>query len=148
MKAVKTFAITLAIIIAMGGAILVGKSLMNNEADTSVASTKVSTTKNTKNTKTTKKKANPIKKAIVSEALNTYVDKQGGTAKEIMDSMSEEDKDTVTEIIAQNFTASTISDLDSYISDDDPEGLMKYAQDNLTEEEVAELEEIMKKYTK
>ena len=142
MKAVKTFAITLAIIIALGGAFLVGKSLMNNEASTSVASTKVSTTAKTK------KKANPIKKAIVSEALETYVNKQGGTTKEIMDSMSEEDKDTVTEIIAQNFTTSTISDLDRYMSDNDTEGLMKYAQDNLTEEELAELEEIMKKYTK
>ncbi len=139
MKAAKSFAITLAVILAIGGIFLVGKNSIKKDVETTVEATETA--------KVTKKStANPIKKAIVSEALDTYVEQKGGVVKEVVDSMSEEDKDTVTEIIADNVSIDSISDVQSYISSGDSAGLMKYAQENLSEEEQAELLEIMAKY--
>jgi hypothetical protein len=93
-----------------------------------------------------KKSANPIKKAIVSEAIDTYAEKSSGKTKEIFDSMSEEDKDTVTEIIANNVSLDTVSEVQSYVNSEDASGLMEYAEENLSEEELKELEDIMSKY--
>ena len=60
--------------------------------------------------------------------------------------MSEEDKDTVTEIIANNVSLDAISDVQSYISEGDTSALLDYATENLSEEETEKLSEIMQKY--
>ena len=102
----------------------------------------------TESTQSSKKsKANPVTKAIVGEAMDTYIKNTSNEqVKEIAESMSEEDKDTVTEIIANNVSLDSIPEVQSYISGGDKEGLMEYAQDNFSEEEVEELKEIMSKY--
>ena len=140
MKAFKSFLITLVIIIAIGCIFLVAKGSILKD----VAGDKAQTEESAGSKKS---KANPVTKAIVSEAMDTYIKNSSNeTIKELGESMSEEDKDTVTEIIASNVSIETIPEVQSYISSGDKEGLMEYAEDNFSEEEIAELKEIMSKY--
>ncbi len=137
MKAAKAFFITLFVVLLIGVVFLVGKNSIMKD----VKATQQQTQSNEE-----KKSANPIKKAIVSEAIDTYAEKSSGKTKEIFDSMSEEDKDTVTEIIANNVSLDTVSEVQSYVNSEDASGLMEYAEENLSEEELKELEDIMSKY--
>lgn len=137
MKAVKAFFITLVVVLLIGVIFLIGKDSIMKD----VKATQEQTQSNTE-----KKSANPIKKAIVSEAIDTYVEKSTGRTKEIYDTMSEEDKDTVTEIIANNVSLDSISEVQSYVNSEDASGLMEYAEENLSEEEIKELTDIMSKY--
>ena len=137
MKAAKAFFITLFVVLLIGVIFLVGKNSIMKD----VKATQQQTQSNEE-----KKSANPIKKAIVSEAIDTYAEKSSGKTKEIFDSMSEEDKDTVTEIIANNVSLDTVSEVQSYVNSEDASGLMEYAEENLSEEELKELEDIMSKY--
>ena len=135
MKAAKAFGITLFVVLLIGVIFLISKDSIMKD---------VKTTEEQTTTKTST--ANPITKAIVSEALDTYAEKSTGKTKEIYESMSEEDKDAVTEIIANNVTIESVSEVQSYVNSGDANGLMEYAKDNLSEEEVKELTEIMSKY--
>ena len=137
MKAVKAFFITLVVVLLIGVIFLIGKDSIMKD----VKATQEQTQSNTE-----RKSANPIKKAIVSEAIDSYAEKSSGKTKEIFDSMSEEDKDTVTEIIANNVSLDSISEVQSYVNSEDASGLMEYAEENLSEEELKELEDIMSKY--
>jgi len=137
MKAVKAFFITLFVVLLIGTIFLIGKDSIMKD----VQATQQQTQSNDE-----KKSANPIKKAIVSEALDSYAEKSSGKTKEIFDSMSEEDKDTVTEIIANNVSLDSVTEVQSYVNSEDASGLMEYAKENLSEEELKELEDIMSKY--
>ena len=139
MKAFKSFMITLAIILAIGGIFLFAGKSITKDVETSVETVEASAS-------TKKSTANPIKKAIVSEAVDQYIEKSDGKVKEIAESMTEEDKDTVTEIIANNVELEDIPEVQAYISSGDTAGLMKYAQENLSEDEQAQLAELMLKY--
>ena len=138
MKAAKAFGITLSVILLIGVVFLLGKQSILKD----VAATKTESTASD----STKKAANPVTKAIVSEAMDSYIEKSDGKAQEIYESMSEEDKDAVTEIIANNVSIDSVSEVQSYVSSGDANGLMDYAEDNLSEEELAELKDIMSKY--
>ncbi|WP_026519687.1 hypothetical protein [Butyrivibrio sp. FCS006] len=136
MKAAKAFGITLFVVLLIGVIFLVGRNSIMK--DVKATQEQATTTKTST--------ANPITKAIVSEALDTYAENATGKTKEIYESMSEEDKDTVTEIIANNVSIDSVSEVQSYVNSGDANGLMEYAKDNLSEEEVKELTEIMSKY--
>ena len=136
MKAAKAFGITLFVVLLIGVIFLVGRNSIMK--DVKATQEQATTTKTST--------ANPITKAIVSEALDTYAENATGKTKEIYESMSEEDKDTVTEIIANNVSIDSVSEIQSYVNSGDTNGLMEYAKDNLSEEEVKELTEIMSKY--
>ncbi len=136
MKAAKAFGITLFVVLLIGVIFLVGRNSIMK--DVKATQEQATTTKTST--------ANPITKAIVSEALDTYAENATGKTKEIYESMSEEDKDTVTEIIANNVSIDSVSEVQSYVNNGDANGLMEYAKDNLSEEEVKELTEIMSKY--
>ena len=135
MKAAKAFGITLFVVLLIGVIFLISKDSIMKD---------VKTTEEQTTTKTST--ANPITKAIVSEALDTYAENSDGKAKEIYESMSEEDKDAVTEIIANNVSLDSVSEVQSYVNSGDASGLMDYAEENLSEEELEELKDIMSKY--
>ena len=136
MKAAKAFGITLFVVLLIGVIFLVGRNSIMK--DVKATQEQATTTKTST--------ANPITKAIVSEALDNYAENSTGKTKEIYESMSEEDKDAVTEIIANNVSIDSVSEVQSYVNSGDANGLMEYAKDNLSEEEVKELTEIMSKY--
>ena len=137
MKAAKAFFITLVVVLLIGAIFLIGKDSIMKD----VKSTQEQTQSDSE-----KKSANPITKAIVSEALDSYAEQSTGKTKEIYESMSEEDKDTVTEIIANNVSLDSVSEVQSYVNSGDASGLMDYAEENLSEEELEELKDIMSKY--
>ena len=137
MKAAKAFFITLVVVLLIGAIFLIGKDSIMKD---------VKATQEQTQSDNEKKSANPITKAIVSEALDSYAEQSTGKTKEIYESMSEEDKDTVTEIIANNVSIDSVSEVQSYVNSGDTNGLMEYAKDNLSEEEVKELTEIRSKY--
>ena len=137
MKAAKAFFITLVVVLLIGAIFLIGKDSIMKD---------VKATQEQTQSDSEKKSANPITKAIVSEALDSYAEQSTGKTKEIYESMSEEDKDTVTEIIANNVSLDSVSEVQSYVNNGDASGLMDYAEENLSEEELEELKDIMSKY--
>ncbi len=137
MKAAKAFFITLVVVLLIGAIFLIGKDSIMKD---------VKATQEQTQSDSEKKSANPITKAIVSEALDSYAEQSTGKTKEIYESMSEEDKDTVTEIIANNVSLDSVSEVQSYVNSGDSSGLMDYAEENLSEEELEELKDIMSKY--
>ena len=76
MKAFKSFIITLAIILVIGGIFLFARKSISKDVESTVE-----TVEEAKETK--KSTANPIKKAIVSEAVDQYIEKSDGKVKEI-----------------------------------------------------------------
>lgn len=166
MKGLKTFCITLAAVLAIGVLFLVGKGMIKsgtagNEVTAASAVSSKSTTATVSGSKTgttntgtaktdstqkTKKKANPIVKAVVNEALDVYIENADGEVKEMAETMTEEDRETVTEIIAENVTLDSVSEMQSYLASGDKDAIIAYAEKNLSEEEIQQLTEIMSRY--
>ncbi len=65
---------------------------------------------------------------------------------QVLESMTEEDKEIVSEIIENHMDAESVSEVMEYVNDGDKEGLMKYATENLTPEEIEKLAELYGKY--
>ncbi len=116
-----------------------GKGTDSSDAKTSDSSSEGTSTKR-------KSKANPITKAVVEKAVDAYVDSADKETKELFNSMSEDDKDIVTDIIAENVSLDSISEMQSYVANGDKDAIEKYAEENLSEEDQEVLKEIMSKY--
>lgn len=67
-------------------------------------------------------------------------------AEEVLDSMSDEDKDTLNQLIDDNISADTISDVSSYLANGDTDGLKEYAKDTLSDDELQEVKDLYEKY--
>ena len=145
MKAIKPFFITLAIILAIG-AIFLFVQKENKNDDNSEVTNQVTTEDAAEKNSKARTKANPVTKAIVSKTIDTIVEKEGGKVQEAFDSMSEEDKDTVEEIIASNVSLDAISELSTAAAENDSDAVMKYAQENFSEEDIEDLQAILEKY--
>lgn len=99
-----------------------------------------------------------LKKKIEEKAAETIVNEMtksdaaqttlpdGRSAQNVYNSMSEDDKETVQNIVDNHMDAKTAKELQKYASSGDTESLKQYADDNLTEEEKAQLEELYEKY--
>ncbi len=70
----------------------------------------------------------------------------GVNAKEIMDAMDEEDKETVNDIITNHMSTETMKEASSYITSGDTAGLKQYAKDTLTASELEQIKELYNKY--
>ena len=83
------------------------------------------------------------------DVITDNVDKIAGDnpeVKEMMESLSEEDKETVTEIISEHMDTETVTEVMEYVNEGDKEGLINYAVENLSPEEISELMEIYGRY--
>lgn len=67
--------------------------------------------------------------------------------KEALESLSDEDRETVTEIVAEHLDTETAGEVMEYVNEGDKEGLMQYAIENLSPEELSKLAEIYGKYS-
>ena len=65
---------------------------------------------------------------------------------QILENLSDEDKEVVTEIVENHMDAESVTEVMGYVSDGDKDGLMKYAAENLSPEELAQLAELYGKY--
>ena len=70
----------------------------------------------------------------------------GVNAKEIMDAMDEEDKETVNDIITNHMSTETVKEASSYLTSGDTAGLKQYAKDTLTASELEQIKELYNKY--
>ncbi len=148
MKALRIFFITLSVILALGGVILLGSSRIKGSTDSESGTQPRATDSSADSSEKSagKSGANPIKKAIVSEALDAYLESSDGKAKEISETITDEDKDAVAEIIANNVSLDSISDMQELMSSGDREDIINYAQENFSEEDKEELANILSKY--
>ncbi len=64
----------------------------------------------------------------------------------VLESMTEEDKEVVTEIIENHIDAGAATEIMGYVQDGDKDALMDYATENLSPEEIAELMKLYGKY--
>ena len=64
----------------------------------------------------------------------------------ILDSMSEEDRSVLEDIINSHFSISSLSDILSFLRSGDLAGLRDYARNSLTEEELTQIRAIYNKY--
>ena len=67
--------------------------------------------------------------------------------KEALESLSEEDKETVTEIVAEHLDTQSAGEIMEHVTEGDKEGLVEYALENLSPEEISKLAEIYGKYS-
>ncbi len=91
--------------------------------------------------------ADPITRAIVEKAMEAYI--KTSKDKDVTDvygSMSKEDRDIVIDMIAENVSLSSISEMQEIMSSGDEDALTKYAEKNLSKEDQEIFAQIMKKY--
>lgn len=175
MKVLKTFFITLAVVLAVGVLFLVGRGMLKTDtfggglSDTTRSEAEKDSSGDseggygsqeskdgagpgsdfagkTSNSGEKKSSANPIVKAVVNEAIDVYIDNADGEVKEVAESMSEEDRETVTEIIAENVSLDAIPQIQSFLSSGDKDSILEYAEENFTQEQIEQLQSIMSKY--
>ncbi len=70
----------------------------------------------------------------------------GVNAQEILDIMSDTDRETVDQIITNHMSAETMKEATSYITSGDTAGLKQFAKDTLTASEMEQIRELYKKY--
>lgn len=67
-------------------------------------------------------------------------------AQQILNSMSDEDRQTVTNIVSNHMDAQTVSQAQQYVKDRDLSGAKQFAENELSQSEQDELKEIARKY--
>ncbi len=93
-----------------------------------------------------------LKKAAAEKTMDVIIDNSDKIAAEnpevakILDKLSDEDKEKVTQIIENHMDAESVKEVMGYVSEGDKESLIKYAAENLTPEEMLELANIYGKY--
>ena len=158
MKVFKSFVITLVVVLAIGGIYLYSKdSLLKTEDVEVTESAEGESTENAEKTEKTgiagaidgakKEVVKNVAKTAMDKAIDQYAEKSSDEVKEKLESITEEDKDKVSEIIADNISLESMGDVQSYISNKDMDGLMDYAEDKLTAEDYSELTDILEKYS-
>ncbi len=145
MKGLKSFIITLVIVLAIGGIYIFHKDKVNNATET--ISTTVKETVNESVGNVVDGAKQKVVKTIVDEAIDQYSDKADEDVKQVLDSVTEEDKSKISEIIADNLDMDSIDDIKDYVTDSDMDGLMKFAEDKLTEQDYSEFTAILEKYS-
>ena len=92
------------------------------------------------------------KEAVAEKAVETVFENAGKIPgagekiEEITSKMSEEDKQKVTEIVEEHMDAETVTEVMQYVNEGDESGLMQYAAENLSPEEIKELTDMYQKY--
>lgn len=96
-----------------------------------------------------------IKKKAASyatqKAVEVIAEQSGGTAqqeqiKQFYETLPQEDKQKVETIIEDHINAETAAEITTYIQNGDKDGLLQYAQESLTEEELNDLRGLYEKY--
>lgn len=94
-----------------------------------------------------------VKEKVASAVGNQVIEKAAESlgvdpqqAQEVLNSMSPEDKQTVTDIISSHMNSSTVSEAQKIIQDRDVNEAKNFAQQELTEQEQEQLKGIAEKY--
>ena len=91
-----------------------------------------------------------VKSAVAEKMIEEQVQNdstgQLQNAQDIYNSMSEEDKQTVNDMIESKVSPQTISDVSKYAKDQDKEGLKQYVKEKFTESEIRQMKDLYNKY--
>lgn len=96
-----------------------------------------------------------LKQKAVNYTVSTVIEKVAASSgvsvtskevEEVLNSMDPEDQEKLNSIIEENVDSDTLSTVTSYISNGDIESAAEYVQDNLSEENVEDLQELYDKY--
>ena len=83
---------------------------------------------------------------MIDEQVQNDSTGQLQNAQDIYNSMSEEDKQTVNDMIESKVSPQTISDVSKYAKDQDKEGLKQYVKEKFTESEIRQMKDLYNKY--
>lgn len=68
------------------------------------------------------------------------------TAQQIYDSLSNEDRGKVEDLIESKVDAKTVADVSTYLKNNDKEGLKEYVKSTFSEQEIQEIRDLYQKY--
>jgi cytoskeletal protein RodZ len=85
-------------------------------------------------------------KLIQSEIASDVTISGDVSAQEILDSMSEEDRSTVEQIMDDNLTPEVMAKASAYLAKGDTDGLKDYAKETLSDEEIQQVKDLYAKY--
>lgn len=68
------------------------------------------------------------------------------TAQQIYDSLSNEDRGKVEDLIESKVDAKTVADVSTYLKNNDKEGLKEYVKSTFSEQEIQEIKDLYQKY--
>ncbi len=95
----------------------------------------------------------PVKSKVASTMAEKVIEAQlasdpelAAQADEILDSMSESDRETVEGIVESHMDAAAISKAAGYAASGDTSSLKEFAKEILSDQEIAEIKEIYNKY--
>ena len=83
---------------------------------------------------------------VAEKLMESQIASDAQAAREILDAMDEQDKETVNDIITNHMSAETMKEASSYITSGDTAGLKQYAKDTLTASELEQIKELYNKY--
>ena len=96
-----------------------------------------------------------LKKKAVNYAVSNVIEQVAASSgvsvtseevEKVLDSMEPEDQEKLNAIIEENVDSEAVSTVTSYISSGDVESAAQYVQENLSEENVEDLQELYDKY--
>ena len=87
-----------------------------------------------------------VAEKMIEEQVQNDSTGQLQNAQDIYNSMSEEDKQTVNDMIESKVSPQTISDVSKYAKDKDKEGLKQYVKEKFTESEIRQMKDLYNKY--
>ena len=95
-----------------------------------------------------KKKAASVatQKAVEVIVKEAGIDAEEEQIKEIYEAIPEEDRKTVESIVEEHIDAGTAAEVTTYLQNKDKDGLIRYAKETLSEEELTELMGLYDKY--
>ncbi|MCC8017854.1 MAG: hypothetical protein LIO39_04505 [Lachnospiraceae bacterium] len=95
----------------------------------------------------------PMKQRLASSVAEKVIEMQVSsdtdsdvTAEEILDVMSEEDQKTIEEICEEYLDVQTLTEISGYLAQGDTASVKAYVKESLSEEELAQIQEIYEKY--
>ncbi len=96
----------------------------------------------------------PVKKQVAEKVVQKMIETElanddsevGQDAQAIYDSMTEEEKDSLTQMAEDKMDAKTIKEVKEYVDAGDREGLKNYAKEQFTEDEIQQIKDIYQKY--
>ena len=96
--------------------------------------------------KANEKVTSAVAEKMIEEQVQNDSTGQLQNAQDIYNSMSEEDKQTVNDMIESKVSPQTISDVSKYAKDQDKEGLKQYVKEKFTESEIQQMKDLYNKY--
>lgn len=119
----KIIVITLIVLVALG---LVGKFLIYDKLEA--------------------KMIDKVSENVVEQMLSGSGLADNAEVQRILESVTEEDKEKVTDIVSEQFGVADAPKVLEYVQDNDIEALKQYAKEKLTDEQISRLYEIYGKY--